>query len=363
MQTVCYDNIDPIIIEQNAKGVPDRHIAKQLGIGKTTIQKRRASLGLRPVPWRSGRFSPITEEIVASLYARHMLGATITELAKENGYGVVPLWNAFKRYGYKTKSIQETNSYPINSHCFDEINDDSAYWLGFLMADGSNCKRNRGFYLTVAEKDSAQLDKIKEFTGYQGPVYHREVKSGYTVGVKYCTIRIGNPIVSAAISKWGIVPKKTFVAKAHSDLVLNRHFWRGVIDGDGHISRADKCVTVNLCGSLYLVNQFSDFVEHLTGEKVEVKPHKSIFILTLNGNKARRILRELYIGCKYFLDRKMALAQHHLNNIPGGCHKTPEEIASILSLRADGLTSRQIGKKLNISKATVMRYIKLSQKK
>lgn len=132
--------------------------------------------------------------------------------------------------------ISVPNRVKCNEHIFDVINTPAkAYWLGYLYCDGSIDLHN-GYYVGLWSIDLDQLQKFKRFLrGNQKIRFHKNkrIKNGAY------SITVGSRHLVQTLMSCGIIPRKTY---DHSISIyiprgsLERHFWRGCIDADGHIS-------------------------------------------------------------------------------------------------------------------------------
>lgn len=86
---------------------------------------------------------------------------------------------------------------------------------------------------------------------------------------------------------------------------LNRHFFRGFLDGDGWISKSGKRWMTGICsGSKAVVDAFVRF----NGVPKKVTKRKNhAWQVTYEGKMARRILTNLYSDAIIVLDRKLFL--------------------------------------------------------
>jgi hypothetical protein len=92
------------------------------------------------------------------------------------------------------------------------------------------------------------------------------------------------------------------------ELTASRHFWRGVVDGDGSIFIPKTGYSsISLLGSQRLLEAFLRFLteRHLSG-RMTIRPHKSIHGLGTAGYLAELIIDELYRNATTALGRKAA---------------------------------------------------------
>lgn len=126
------------------------------------------------------------------------------------------------------------------------INEEEAYILGFLYADGFITGRNKnGKYYsvgaTISEKDAQLIDNIRRVFDQAGYVSHVKAKSVTTDRKIYNTTawRIGNVELVGNLRRLGISENKTYEQSSFVfDNVpdqLKHHFVRGYFDGDGSI--------------------------------------------------------------------------------------------------------------------------------
>ena len=124
----------------------------------------------------------------------------------------------------------------LNEGAFDPpMTEEKAYWLGMLMADGHIARprghrAHPGMELKLQKRDKAHVEQLRIFLDTSYPV-----KAVPTLDA--VTLRIASARLVAALSIYGVTHNKTLEGRAQG-LEMNRHFWRGMIDGDGHISIA-----------------------------------------------------------------------------------------------------------------------------
>lgn len=169
------------------------------------------------------------------------------------------------------------SKYTRNIHVFDQLTDEAAYWLGFLMADGSVAAptKTRGGVLVFALKDLQAVKGLRAFFESDAPIKKldntRAFEGDYTI---YRFTLCSTPLVRRLI-ELGVTPNKTHTAKAPEVLKMNPHFWRGVVDGDGSVvinARGRRVVYLG-GASKTLIQQFRDFVKAHVDTRAELSQH------------------------------------------------------------------------------------------
>ena len=190
----------------------------------------------------------------------------------------------------------------INERIFQNIdNEEKAYWLWFLYADGSISKGNRNdIELSLCLNDIHHLEKFKTFIGFGGKLIIDDFR---------CRISFKNKNMKKDLMNKGCVPQKSLTIKFPSyDIVpkeLIRHFIRGYFDGDGSISCTDKTHSLCVLGTL-------DMMEHICYESgiprkiyISKSPNNSTYRILLDDKRDSLIfLHYLYDDCEIYLDRK-----------------------------------------------------------
>jgi hypothetical protein len=187
-----------------------------------------------------------------------------------------------------------------NEAAFDVITPESAYWIGFLMADG--CVHENMILLQLGATDYGHVQKFAAFLGLSRDPYMNAGKAVITCR----SVRM-----AASLAAFGVLPRKSKTAQVVG-LENNRDFWRGVVDGDGSINfprRLKEYPILSVCGALGLMTQFRDYASTvLSGRPIVVHPHKRIHAVSSGGTYAVGVIRNLYEGCTVSLDRKLQLA-------------------------------------------------------
>lgn len=259
------------------------------------------------------RMSP---ESIGDMLRKYVDGQTQVELSKE--FGVDP---AAVRYHLKKNNIairpagDECRRISLNQNAFDEITEEAAYWIGFLMSDGCVTSKRNMLRLGLSSQDLGHLEKFKYFLGSGHKISHGKeyrLKGGETRHLVLLCITSAK--ITNRLAEFGVVDQKTFSAKVIG-LENNRHFWRGVIDGDGCVywrRRGDTTVELaglRLAGSIDLMSQFRSYVQTVVPKcKVSVRPQVNIWSYSMGCGPATTVIDNLYSGSITHLDRKKKIA-------------------------------------------------------
>lgn len=217
--------------------------------------------------------------------------------------------------GIPERTASERNSsYTLNHNAFDDLTDEAAYWIGMLMTDGcvsDTAGRSEQIILKLQRRDREHLVKFGRFLKSDRPVldYERLDKKG--IPRPFSSICFNSRQIASAIGKFGVVPRKTYIAKAVG-VEDNIHFWRGCIDGDGTVAYFSKSSpvgypVVRFCSAGILSDQFSSF----SAKTLNIQPPKlrikdKVVYVDLNGDNAKRMVEILYPEGCVGLDRKIA---------------------------------------------------------
>lgn len=82
---------------------------------------------------------------------------------------------------------------------------------------------------------------------------------------------------------------------------MNRHFWRGVLEGDGYLSKLGSCTKMQICGSETLCNQWFSYCKSVVPDMhMTITPdnkNNGLFH-TYSGRfeECKAVLDTLYLG-------------------------------------------------------------------
>jgi DNA-binding transcriptional regulator WhiA len=163
---------------------------------------------------------------------------SLASMARECGhisYQAIQAW--MKKHAIPIRHRQ----YSLHEEIFNSCDSpEKAYWIGFLMADGSivnQDNRYRRLGLLLAQKDKEHLEKFCSFLNWNGPIQKRIIN---TFGKQYSEVKVqvsSKQLVNDLI-QYGIIPRKTGQEQIKNiPFRFLRDFIRGYFDGDGSIMR------------------------------------------------------------------------------------------------------------------------------
>lgn len=208
--------------------------------------------------------------------------------------------------------------YACDEQYFTRLTAESAYWLGFILADGNVYVRWRNnrpqFVFSLYSVDREHLEWFRSCLGSNHPI--TRAKTGVY------TFRVLSYGLCLSLEHRGIVPcKSKIVEMPELPTRLEKHFWRGVIDGDGSFNvyrrpnRAKKqngrgrpsttgrqIFTVGIVGSRDICQAFK------TRFGGSVSRKAGVWQASLTGQRAITLIQRLYGSAHLALARKRQLA-------------------------------------------------------
>lgn len=167
-------------------------------------------------------------------------------------------------------------------HVFDTLTEESAYWIGYIMADGciaakppKNENQNTTYRLMLEckEGDKEILEKFCEYIGIR--------KERITSGHKGASVALSITanIFTTPLKCYGLVPNKSYIENHVPEIILSNpdlffQFLRGIIDGDGTIHTYSRSLGVS-----FVTNSFSLANEIKEKLKTQLPEPNSIWLM------------------------------------------------------------------------------------
>jgi hypothetical protein len=252
----------------------------------------------------------LTMDEIIELYNQGQSGDVIAKRLNINRWTV---YRRLSKMGVKMRNASEAaQKYKINDRFFEFIDtEEKAYWLGFLGADG-NVSGNL-LQIDLMQTDHSHLEKLKASLDAEHPVIDR------MIDYAQCRFAVSNKKIVSDLAKHGLIPKKssTLVPWSSEDHTLQRHYWRGLIDGDGSIFFSGNKWSISLNGSRSCCEGFGGWMRSIFPSiKGTVRQgHGAVFQIQVSGNRAAPgIIKALYEDCTVFLNRKKDRADKAIEN-------------------------------------------------
>ena len=212
----------------------------------------------------------------------------------------------------------------MNENIFSSIQDDNtAYWIGFLAADGSI--NNNQLSVGLSIKDYSHIQKLKTFLNLDNDIQIVD-KICNNKFYKAAVLSIKNFSLIKDLSKYNIIQSKSKIDINFFEPIPEKYkmsFVFGLFDGDGWFSNGEVEVDFGLCGNKktiisvyeYLYNYFN---WDLTFSVNNYTKSPNTYYFQTSSRKALKDFIQLYLSysdkCD-LLDRKVAVAKNILEKI------------------------------------------------
>lgn len=195
--------------------------------------------------------------------------------------------------------------YSVNENFFDELNERSAYWLGFLYADGYvRLKDGKSGELKIKLKDTDK-NHIEDFLNDIGS--NAPIKCGIEKNSKFCQANVNSTYLIKRLFNLGCVNNKTFkitLPELNDEIMC--HFIRGYFDGDGGISKIKgKWDKVSIAGNQNFIESLKQYLLEYDISKIYIYTQGKIKILSItNISDIIKFKKIIYNNDTISLERK-----------------------------------------------------------
>jgi Mor family transcriptional regulator len=302
------------IIALYQQGIDAVKLASRYKIGSTTVYGVLERNGVKRRT-NSEIFKKLNLEQEEDVIAFYRQKIPASEIANSYGIEDQTVYNILERNGVKRRSTSEAAiTYPRNEHAFDVIdNEEAAYWLGFIAADGN--VSNGVLRIGLSTRDIDHLRKFSMWISPDRPLY----TGTNSLGRPASTVEIGSKHLVETLANYGIIPRKTYIMKHLPSIphTLTRHFLRGYIDGDGYFSIGAKTGArfgVGACNKEIVEEIQAWFIQELGVSRTSLIHSGNWHYRQYGNGQVRKIVLYLYSDASVYLDRKYHLARRILSN-------------------------------------------------
>lgn len=226
----------------------------------------------------------------AEVIALNAQGLTQKEIGRRVGIHQSSVSDLLKRHGVKAcRKPGPRRIYTLNERYFEDIHaPEQAYWLGFLAADGYQIPgRSPGINVRLARVDVGHLQLLADALGSdKTPKIQKDGAA---------TITFHSRRLATDLTTYGVTQRKTWTCVPwDAPANLAPHYWRGLIDGDGHIRTAHGMQVV-FVGTLAMVEGFKSFAAAICGTEAAPRQQIGCWKLTVQGRRqVHALLSALY---------------------------------------------------------------------
>jgi len=206
--------------------------------------------------------------------------------------------------------------YSVNDDYFKTLNEESAYILGFIFADGSINIKDQSIKITLNKKDKKLLEVIKKIMKFTGKIHEYKNKSNKKSNKYYDNVelRITSKEILKDLLEFNITNNKSLKIKFPKNIpdeyIID--FIRGYFDGDGSVDvRLDERsntyqIRTRICsGSKIFIDDLEKTLRKYGLKPKKIHSRNNIHELTYSTKESYLIYNLIYDrkNCIY-LERK-----------------------------------------------------------
>jgi len=298
MKGLILDEQEIVLQYKKLKSV--NKVAEFFNISVSTVQRRLKKNGII----FTTKIDNLNDVEVLEQYS---LLKNIHKVAEYFNLSVSPIKKVLKRNG-----IDITNRrYEVNHKYFEKIdNEEKAYWLGFLYADGYIRERKFGnsLELKLSVKDKDHLELFRQCLNSNHKIVYGISKThnnGKPSVSHMCHLAMYSNELVESIKSYGFHSRKTFtISKPNLTNELMRHFIRGYFDGDGSFSFNNKTRT-NKSQIVSASEEFRKFIiSELSLNGIKINHYYVIKLQIQNKVENLKFYHYIYDNANIYLNRK-----------------------------------------------------------
>lgn len=306
MKKLSKDQIQEIITSYQ-EGMSPKEIGEKLGIYNNSVTRILKKNGIE----RNQAAPKITPEQTQFIIEQYQLGVNSEELGRQLNIDSCTVLRILKRNNITIKSnSQSKRKFELDESILDNIDsEEKAYFLGLMWSDGNISKKNNDISIRLLAKDAEILYQLSNYFYGQDRVSIDKNKKNQEIA----TFRLCSKRLKERLIELGCHPNKTFINKYPENLdpSLDRHFIRGVIDGDGSVLNYDSPI-IYIIGTDELTFKISEIIEKNLNikplfskkQKYRLKDVNISSIAYRGFIKANTLAKWIYEGSSIKLNRK-----------------------------------------------------------
>jgi len=219
------------------------------------------------------RFTDEEENEIAKIYHDGISARAIA-----HAYGLshhIAITSALRRTSTRIRPNTEANRlYEINHEAFDVITPKSAYWWGFIYADG-NINRHKSLTVGLRYTDVDHVIALNEFLQSNAPV---KIKDRWLKPHKGAYLHVTSQHMGARLEELGVLAHRPSFHLVLENLPseMTHHWLRGLFDGDGSVRSTIGQKTppgLGFCGAEIMMS----FIRKYMAEHAKTNPNLKIY--------------------------------------------------------------------------------------
>lgn len=247
----------------------------------------------------------VTKEISKQICDLYTDGISINECAKMFNLNRETIGSHLHKNNIlvPNKKLDDTK----NENYFEKIDTRyKAYFLGFIVSDGSISKKTNRLVFTINSKDDYILEEFKKDINSSNLIRRSKVLDKRTKKITdSTTFQVSSKKIKLDLENKGITAYKSLKFEFPKNIPDNllKHFFRGMMDGDGYISKTKA--RFSLISTLEFLNKFNEILFSNSGKIYEINKEKNVYkLLIQNSGTCLDFLNYIYSDANIFLERK-----------------------------------------------------------
>lgn len=256
----------------------------------------------------------LSKDRYAQIIEDYLSGMTQKQVGIKNRVGRDAVGNILRRFEVPIREYTgeriSNQQWFWDKEFFTKFTAITAYWAGFLLADGNINNKGNVLALVIQGKDLEHLLSFCQDIELDKDAVFRDNKyDAYGIHLHYKNL-------GKQLLPWGITPRKSktfnlpYFNMIHDELIP--HFLRGWIDGDGNVYRYGRSARIRVAsGNLASLEWFSENLRYIGYEgnisiyEVNSKKYPGNYVLYIGGaNQVARICELLQVDNRFCMKRK-----------------------------------------------------------
>ena len=216
-------------------------------------------------------------------------GLGMSTIAKQLNISSTKVWNILK---YNNIEIRRKHS-KINETYFDNPNTEkSAYWAGFIAADGYIYKPNNYVRLEINIKDKQHLELLGNDIGKNVTEYNKH---------NSCKLTISSKHIINTLEQYNITQNKSLTLQFPTNINTDNihHFIRGYFDGDGSFYKI-----YDIVGNQQFLQSLVNSLPFKCEYSLYKPKDENSYVLRIRTKSLKQFFEFMYKDSTIYLDRK-----------------------------------------------------------